>query len=544
MRSLTDTRESDAQPLIMASAEENEALKANFQEQLQKVKDEHEKEVNQMREDYGFVIATLKLGSSSDAIIELQAKINEQEHEMESIKMECNIEKANLVNKFKRAESTSMFALRRNEEMSNKIYAMQIELEEMDDKHQAEIESYEEKLSALGDEKVKNKDTEKQGGNLKNKRKLMKKELEELRNEHERKMESFANKIQDEKNGDLQEMTEKISRHEKLIDGMKLSHIRAIKTLEESHRDEKVVALINERQRVQELEAECLTLKVGNEKKIEDLKKEHKEEMDKLRKYYEQEIGALKRRKVSKSQALRRKTSVDTASLILKALKEQNERDEKGEIAKKSNLTMETNIMKHLPQTSFDDMDLQKSMEKIRITYSEEFRKPTTVENPPQCDKLKQLTNERDALTKRLKEVEEAHKNEMNATTGRYTEMMRTFEKQKINLKNNENEETSKSENNENKNETNKKEYAVNNIKESIQRFDQRMQILRVEQTSPNKEEGGKSEEILRVEQTSPNKEEGSKSEEILRIKQTSPNKEEGGKSEEKKEQEIETQQG
>ena len=84
----------------------------------------------------------------------------------------------NLLNKLKRAESASMFSLRRNEEMSNKIYTMQLELEDMDDKHQTEIEMYQEKLKIVSggkDNGIISKEIQEEEGNMKKKRKMMKK---------------------------------------------------------------------------------------------------------------------------------------------------------------------------------------------------------------------------------------------------------------------------------------------------------------------------------------------------------------------------------
>ena len=75
-------------------------------------------------------------------------------------------------------------------------------------------------------------------------------------------MELFADRIQDEKNEELKEMSDKVAKLESLVDELKLGHMRAIRHLEDSHRDEKVVNLTNEQEHAKELQMEINDLKL------------------------------------------------------------------------------------------------------------------------------------------------------------------------------------------------------------------------------------------------------------------------------------------
>lgn len=73
--------------------------------------------------------------SPNERVTELETCIANLEREFEE-------ERENLQNAVKKAESATKFGLRRNEEMSNKIYQMQREMEEIDTKYQKEVKLY------------------------------------------------------------------------------------------------------------------------------------------------------------------------------------------------------------------------------------------------------------------------------------------------------------------------------------------------------------------------------------------------------------------
>lgn len=127
-----------------------DAIKAEYEKKIEQKMEEHQDALDQVRQDMAIVISSLKQGSSSDTIMELQAKMKDLEQELEDTKNDYEDQLEELELKFKRSESKNFFALRRNEEMGGKIYQMQNELEELDRKHSLEIQIYQEKLSSLG----------------------------------------------------------------------------------------------------------------------------------------------------------------------------------------------------------------------------------------------------------------------------------------------------------------------------------------------------------------------------------------------------------
>lgn len=126
------------------------AIKEEYEKKMQQKVEEHQEALDQARQDMAIVISSLKQGSSSDTIMDLQGKIKDLEQELEDIRGDYEEQLEELELKFKRSESKNFFALRRNEEMGGKIYQMQNELEELDRKHSLEIQIYQEKLSSLG----------------------------------------------------------------------------------------------------------------------------------------------------------------------------------------------------------------------------------------------------------------------------------------------------------------------------------------------------------------------------------------------------------
>ena len=83
-----------------------------------------------------------KLGTQTPASPD--KRVAELESHIASLERDFEEERENLQNTIKKAESATKFGLRRNEEMSNKIYQMQREMEEIDTKYQKEIKLYKE----------------------------------------------------------------------------------------------------------------------------------------------------------------------------------------------------------------------------------------------------------------------------------------------------------------------------------------------------------------------------------------------------------------
>lgn len=122
-------------------------MKRSHERELREKDEKHQIEVDQLKSDMlvaiqaasavGNVSARTSTAPGHARVTELEACISKMEHDFAE-------ERENLQNAIKKAESATKFGLRRNEEMSNKIYQMQREMEEIDTKYQKEIKLYKE----------------------------------------------------------------------------------------------------------------------------------------------------------------------------------------------------------------------------------------------------------------------------------------------------------------------------------------------------------------------------------------------------------------
>lgn len=122
-------------------------MKRSHERELREKDEKHQIEVDQLKSDMlvaiqaasavGNVSARTSAAPGHARVTELEACISKMEHDFAE-------ERENLQNAIKKAESATKFGLRRNEEMSNKIYQMQREMEEIDTKYQKEIKLYKE----------------------------------------------------------------------------------------------------------------------------------------------------------------------------------------------------------------------------------------------------------------------------------------------------------------------------------------------------------------------------------------------------------------
>jgi len=136
------------------TSEEVEAIKASYERKIEDTENTHQDNLDQVRSDMAFVVSSLKQGSSSDTIIDLQARIKELEQAVDDARAETKEEVNKLQVTLKKSESKNFFSSRRNEEMGAKIYQMQNEIEELDRKHCLEVQIYQERLAALGNQFV------------------------------------------------------------------------------------------------------------------------------------------------------------------------------------------------------------------------------------------------------------------------------------------------------------------------------------------------------------------------------------------------------
>ena len=126
-----------------------------------------------------------------------------------------------------KSEAATRFGLRRNEEMSNKIYLMQKEMEEVDHKYQKEIQVYKEAFEREKQVKVAQGMT----GSLASENEELRVKLEglELKMEesealHASEIKIYKDKLGEQKSMDAEEMLYKIKSLEGVIDEMKFEY--------------------------------------------------------------------------------------------------------------------------------------------------------------------------------------------------------------------------------------------------------------------------------------------------------------------------------
>ena len=373
--------------------------------------EDHDDELDQVRQDMAIVITSLKHGDSSETIVELQRKIKDLEQEIEEMKADFKAQRDSLEIKLKRADSANFFGLRRNEEMGSKIYQMQNELEEMDRKHRIEILAYQDKLGSLGDGDSENlNDFVYYNEELEEKNRELEKTLFDLREDRDAEMEAFALRLQEEKREAVEEMTDHVLKLEALIQEIKESHDQDIKECEKRHRSEQLQIQTIEKARVQELEIMCENLKEEYEEEIEELAKENKLTVEKLRMFYEKEIGDSKRR--GDVEYSSRRNSVDQSNFSKQAVKEQKEKHALEITSLKNKFAADIKELEAKQQREINDIRSQYD-EKLKLTVKEGMRRQSITERKSDGTRMRELISEKDSANTKLLELEIKYENDI-----------------------------------------------------------------------------------------------------------------------------------
>ena len=129
----------------------------------------------------------------------------------------------------KKAEAATRFGLRRNEDLSNKIYQMQKEMEALDHKYTIEVQMYKEALERSRTTDKPNRDSntlsdenERLGMQLKE----MELKLESISTLYDAEIKMYKEKLSEESNANVEEMRLKIQTLENFIEEMKLEYAK------------------------------------------------------------------------------------------------------------------------------------------------------------------------------------------------------------------------------------------------------------------------------------------------------------------------------
>lgn len=153
-----------------------------------------------------------------------------------------------------------MFGLRRNEEMSIKIYKMQKEMEAIDSKYQKEINMYKEAFEGEKEKKANLGDTaalSSENDSLRLQIKETELKIDDMENAHNAEIQMYQEKFGVESVQNVEKLQFKIKSLEDVIEEMKLEHGKELEDLKE------------------EREGTMEEMKKRHEKELQDLKKEH-----------------------------------------------------------------------------------------------------------------------------------------------------------------------------------------------------------------------------------------------------------------------------
>ena len=119
-------------------------MRSSHEKELREKDARHKLEVDQLKSDMLVAIQAASAVGNIKSQTSPDARVAELEKYIANLERDFDEERENLQNAIKKAESATKFGLRRNEEMSNKIYQMQREMEEIDSKYQKEVKLYKE----------------------------------------------------------------------------------------------------------------------------------------------------------------------------------------------------------------------------------------------------------------------------------------------------------------------------------------------------------------------------------------------------------------
>jgi len=397
----------------VTSSNDIEAIRTEYELKLQQQLDDHDEELSQVRSDMAIVITSLKHGESSEMIMELQSKIKDLEQEIDELKLDFAEERKEWESKLQQADNINFFGLRRQDELGARIYNMQNEMEEVERKHEMEIEAYQERLGMGGNDDNNVTSTMKINEELKEKVRDYEQQLEKIDQSRSDEMIALTMRLQEENQKIVEELTDKVLKLESLIDSMEIKHQVELKEYENSNEEEHSKTNLNLKNRIAELELICKNMKVEFDEEVEELISEHKREVINLRSFYEKEIGEIKKRSGSESstggEPMQRRTSVaENTQNKIKILKEKHTKEIE---TLKEEFSTEQEALISKQAQEINDIRTQYD-EKLKFSYKEGLRRQSVSERKSDATRMRELITEKEAATTKLLELEIKHEND------------------------------------------------------------------------------------------------------------------------------------
>lgn len=349
-----------------------DAMRESHEQEIREKDAKHREEVEQLKSDMLVAIqAASAVGNtsleekpspsttSSDQSDEPE-RVRELHEQIAAMEKEFHKERETLQNAVKKAESATKFGLRRNEEMSNKIYQMQREMEEIDAKYQKEIKLYKE---AFDQEKIRKTTIGAVPGILAENESLTVKlqelelNMEQMQVRYDAEIKRYKEKFQQENVLTVEELQLKIKSLEDSIEQMRLEHDSELERYTKAVKRGKVSLAGTAKERDLERKIDDL------ESRVDVMRQKHREEVRKYRERLEDEMERH-RKEVSESRSKLRKLEMDNRQL----------EDFKNKVTelenKTSKLNKELNKSKEqeaeLTETRSKNRDLQRQVDSLK----------------------------------------------------------------------------------------------------------------------------------------------------------------------------------
>lgn len=378
-------------------------MRASHEHEMREKDEKHREEVEQLQSDMlvaiqaasasGTVASPRLSSSNATGLDQTDGQIRELQENIAQIQEEFDKERETLHNTIKKAESATKFGLRRNEEMSNKIYQMQREMEEIDTKYQKEIKLYKQ---AFDQEKIRKTTIGAVPGilaeneSLKVKLQELELSMEQMQVRYDAEIKRYKEKFQQENVLTVEELQLKIKSLEDTIAQMRLEHEDELERYTKAVKRGKVSLAGTAKERDLERKIDDL------ESKVEVMRQKHREEVRKYRERLEDEMERH-RKEVSESRSKLRKLEMDNRQIEEFKNKVTDLENKTSKLNKEANKCKDQET--ELTETKAKNRELQRQIESVKRKV-EKFEEAGEENKDPSSSSSESLPNPRNKLSR------------------------------------------------------------------------------------------------------------------------------------------------
>ena len=378
-------------------------IRQSHEHEMREKEEKHRAEVEQLQSD---MLVAIQAASASGTVSsqrfpssnatgsdEADGQVRQLQEDVAHMQEEFDKERETLNNTIKKTESATKFGLRRNEEMSNKIYQMQREMEEIDTKYQKEINMYKE---AFDQEKIRKTTIGAVPGilaeneSLKVKLQELELSMEQMQVRYDGEIKRYKEKFQQENVLTVEELQFKIKSLEDSIAQMRLEHGNELERYTKAVKRGKISLAGTAKERDLERKIDDL------ESKVEVMRQKHREEVRKYRERLEDEMER-NRKEVSESRSKLRKLEMDNRQMEEFKNKVTELENKTSKLSKEANKCKEQEA--ELTETKSKNRELQRQVESFKRKV-EKFEEASDENKDPSSSSSESLSNSRNKLSR------------------------------------------------------------------------------------------------------------------------------------------------